>query len=97
MYRILALVVLIFSLIPAAAQARQAAGSQSVTIGISLTIPPDPKLTERFVEHCVESSYSKAQPREKSQAGEEATCQQNTLTVNLAEEDGGVSARVIPI
>ncbi|MEX2488595.1 MAG: hypothetical protein WD356_03635 [Pseudomonadales bacterium] len=97
MYRILTLAALIIALLPAAAQAGQAQGSQSVTIAISLTIAPDPSRTERFIEDCVESRYAMAQPHGKGYPDEGVTCEQNTITVDLADKDGGVSARVMPI
>lgn len=91
MYRMAALIVLIFSLIPATVQARQQEGSQSVTIGISLTIAPDSARQKRSILDCVEGSI------QKRLRGDVFECRSNNFTTTTAESRDRPAVRVIPI
>lgn len=91
MFRILAVFVLIFSLIPAAVQARQQGGSQAVTIAISLTIAPDLARQQQTILDCVDGAAHEAR------RAEPVTCRSNNLTAQVTDGENDVSVRVKPI
>lgn len=91
MYRIPALILLIISLIPTMVQARQEEGSQSVTIGISLTIAPDVARQQRSILDCVEGSV------QRGLRGEVIKCRSNNFITAAAESRDSPAVRVIPI
>lgn len=91
MCRMSALILLIFSLIPAMVQARQHEGSQSVTIGISLTIAPDVARQQRSILDCVERSV------QRGLRGEVIKCRSSNFTTRAAESRDSPAVRVIPI
>lgn len=91
MFRILALFVLIFSLMPAAVQARPQDGGQAVTISISLTIAPDLTRQQRTIADCVDEAAHEGRRTNL------VICRSNNLTAQVTEAGNDVAVRVKPI